>query len=742
MEEECPICRRLLPVTGLERHVNSHLDEAESARDRALALELASISHSPSVQTVDMDREEEIALLRKQMEEMQRALSHPEVQQLLHTLDKGKEKKGLESGEIPQDSARKEPQIVEQSQREAQVGPSQKREKQNEDNQRPESPQFSFMKDLDDILPEQDMNLDPEREEAKNGEVQSKRRISDQEKSKKRIPVDDKSKSIHKKKHQKKKTFKAGDKDVKFEAYNGRRNNDKALAFIRQFEVAFAEGNFKERSKLRHLLPFPLAILKTWFDLSARLSLADKGSWNSLTIACSSCNELVAVEEWESHSLMHEIQAGELKSIQHKNDVKCDEGEMPSKKLRVGNYASTSKSTLSYDGSRDVRSLVSSQRRGSYTNVEEGIMCLIEDCLKSERQGPSCTVISAHVNHFETCTSEDDGWGCGWRNIQMLSSHLLTHQWAKKVLFGGAGFVPDIPSLQQWLELAWAFGFDEPGAEFFQFRIHGSKEWIGTSECATLFRSFGLRARIVDFSAAGENVRKKGPATIDRWFQRQISRPDNAQRKVFDELPLNTVIHQNVECDGCGVYPIKGVRYKSRKKTNYDLCSSCIVDDDKLDDYERVVSSKSQLSNLEVARDEDVSHEALVKWVWNYFTDGIKDAASKKYMDLSQGHVSTSCHSPLYFQHQGHSRTIVGVQRRKKNVSSKEEVFLLVLDPSNKTGELLQALRCRKNWQRMIKRSVHTLKKRSYQVCYVEPGVVEGEELEQLKILRSEQFFD
>ncbi|MCO5604623.1 hypothetical protein L7F22_058792 [Adiantum nelumboides] len=202
-----------------------------------------------------MDREEEMALLRKQMEEMQRALSHPEVQQLLHTLDKGKEKKGLESGEIPQDSARKEPQIVEQSQREAQVGPSQKRDKQNEDNQRPESPQFSFMKDLDNIVPEQDMNLEPEREEAKNGEVQSKRRI----------PVDDKSKHIHKKKHQKKKTFKAGEKDVKFEAYNGRRNNDKALAFIRQFEVAFAEGNFKERSKLRHVGMYLKGTASSWW---------------------------------------------------------------------------------------------------------------------------------------------------------------------------------------------------------------------------------------------------------------------------------------------------------------------------------------------------------------------------------------------------------------------------------------------------------------------------------------------
>ncbi|MCO5592255.1 hypothetical protein L7F22_046253 [Adiantum nelumboides] len=212
-----------------------------------------------------MNREEEMALLRKRMEEMQRALSHPEVQQLLHTLDKGKEKQGLESGEIPQDFARMESQIVEQCQREAQVGPSQKREKQNEDTQRLDSPQFSFMKDLDDIVPEQDMNLEPEREEAKNGEVQSKRKISDEDKSKKRIPVDDKSKSIHKKKHKKKKTFKAGDKDVKFEAYNGRQNNDKALAFIRQFEVAFAEGNFKERSKLRHVSMYLKGTASSWW---------------------------------------------------------------------------------------------------------------------------------------------------------------------------------------------------------------------------------------------------------------------------------------------------------------------------------------------------------------------------------------------------------------------------------------------------------------------------------------------
>ncbi|MCO5570061.1 hypothetical protein L7F22_023775 [Adiantum nelumboides] len=107
----------------------------------------------------------------------------------------------------------------------------------------PDSPQFSFMRDLDDIVPPEDMFL----EEPLQQEVQSKLRLA----------VNKESRGIKKKHHKKNshkhKTFKLGDKDVKFDSFNGRCNNNKALAFICQFEVAFAEGNFKEKSKLRHV---------------------------------------------------------------------------------------------------------------------------------------------------------------------------------------------------------------------------------------------------------------------------------------------------------------------------------------------------------------------------------------------------------------------------------------------------------------------------------------------------------
>lgn len=83
----------------------------------------------------------------------------------------------------------------------------------------------------------------------------------------------------------------------------------------------------------------------------------------------------------------------------------------------------------------------------------------------------------------------------------MQCSHFLSHrEEAKRVLFGGSYSVPDIPSLQLFLELAWNNGFDVSGARHFNSQISGSKRWTGTTECAALLRFFGLKARVVDFA--------------------------------------------------------------------------------------------------------------------------------------------------------------------------------------------------------------------------------------------------
>lgn len=156
--------------------------------------------------------------------------------------------------------------------------------------------------------------------------------------------------------------------------------------------------------------------------------------------------------------------------------------------------------------------LIGLQARSEFCKVEGGLMALLRDCLECEAEN-SRSVLSGYVDHFQSLQSEDSGWGCGWRNIQMLSSHLLVQRpEAREALFGGSGFVTDIPSLQRWLEIAWEKGFDAPGSAQFDHVVYGSKKWIGTTECAALLRSFGLRARVVDFgpkesqSASGSSV--------------------------------------------------------------------------------------------------------------------------------------------------------------------------------------------------------------------------------------------
>jgi len=37
----------------------------------------------------------------------------------------------------------------------------------------------------------------------------------------------------------------------------------------------------------------------------------------------------------------------------------------------------------------------------------------------------------------------------------------------------------------------------------------------------------------------------------------------------------SAIIHERVECDGCGVAPITGIRYKCSVCPNFDYCDKC-----------------------------------------------------------------------------------------------------------------------------------------------------------------------
>ena len=106
------------------------------------------------------------------------------------------------------------------------------------------------------------------------------------------------------------------------------------------------------------------------------------------------------------------------------------------------------------------------------------------------------------------------------------------------------------------------------------------------------------------------------------------------------------------------------------------------------------------------------SPRELMQWCWNYFTDEGHSGAGPPVETrggeprgggLCGDPVVVSRKPPLYIQHEGHSRTLVGVELRQPRPGAPAEVSLIILDPSQPTQPLLSALRERRHWQARLR---------------------------------------
>ncbi|KAJ6359531.1 hypothetical protein OIU76_001127 [Salix suchowensis] len=355
--------------------------------------------------------------------------------------------------------------------------------------------------------------------------------------------------------------------------------------------------------------------------------------------------------------------------------------------------------------------LIAMQYRSSFYHVKfpGGLISLLSNCFELDADTNSTILLSGYVDHFQSLASEDIGWGCGWRNIQMLSSHLLSHRHdARELLFGGSGFVPDIPFLQRWLEIAWEKGFDALGSHHFNHSVYGSKHWIGTTECAAIFRSFGLRARIVDF----------GPKELQSFF---LSVPGTSLTP--------TVMTANAS-DKRKAFQVYGPMDRYLVGRNSDVSQLDSIVNDKSQSTTNYMAGGSDHSMANRFPRKKEGHQVLLDWVWNYFSE------ESLTTSVQNRHVVITNRVPLYFQHDGHSRTIVGIQSRPQK-NGVPQYNLLILDPAHRTVALERSLGENAGWKKLIKRGVHTLKKPQYQLCYIDPGIAIGEEMEQLKKIDS-----
>ncbi|CAG4951342.1 unnamed protein product [Colias eurytheme] len=265
-------------------------------------------------------------------------------------------------------------------------------------------------------------------------------------------------------------------------------------------------------------------------------------------------------------------------------------------------------------------------RRASASGLDTGCSKtsgILERIVQLNAQNPSIvkTYLCSAVDHYAS-TYGDRGWGCGYRNMQMVLSSLVRHPAYSARLSGlwereGDG-VPSIPALQRLVERAWARGFDTQGSEQLGCKLHNTRKWIGACEVVTVLSSLRIKCSLIDF-------------------------------------------HKPTSADG--------------------------------------------------------SHPALFDWVHKYFHD-----------------EPTAFKPPLYLQHQGHSRTIIGYEKHKDGKAT-----LLVLDPSHSPAQV-RAVTCDRSGGgalRLLRRGAPALRARQYQLLCVTGLIQSDREYEASKVLQS-----
>lgn len=222
--------------------------------------------------------------------------------------------------------------------------------------------------------------------------------------------------------------------------------------------------------------------------------------------------------------------------------------------------------------------------------------------------------LCAETDHYSS-SEGDKGWGCGYRNFQMLLSSL--HRMEQYKLLPVS--VPSIPRVQALMEEAWTQGADPQGASHFNHRLQGTRAWIGATEIYAVLTSLSVKARIVDF-----------------------------------HRPTGT----------------------------------------------------------------GDTHPRLFEWVKQYFTHSASRGAR-----LPPKVVQTTL-PPVYLQHQGHSRSIIGVEQKANG-----NLCLLFFDPGVAPGEMRKVLSQNTvaTMVRRMRKYTGGLKHRQYQVVIVE-GVLTAEE--------------
>lgn len=65
------------------------------------------------------------------------------------------------------------------------------------------------------------------------------------------------------------------------------------------------------------------------------------------------------------------------------------------------------------------------------------------------------------------------------------------------------------------------------------------------------------------------------PGLFDKLLQEQETNESSIPQPEEESKDQSKVVHEGIECDGCGVCPILGVRYKCSVRKDFDYCEKC-----------------------------------------------------------------------------------------------------------------------------------------------------------------------
>ncbi|KAH7831071.1 uncharacterized protein MONOS_15946 [Monocercomonoides exilis] len=173
------------------------------------------------------------------------------------------------------------------------------------------------------------------------------------------------------------------------------------------------------------------------------------------------------------------------------------------------------------------------------------------------------------------------------------------------------------------IEEAWKRGFDPEGAAYYKGKLVGSKKFIGAVEVYTFLSSLRISAKIVECQSSSDAAFK----WLLDYFDRQGDASDEADRKTHHK----------------GGAPFEKAEMHSSSTAS---------------------SSTSPSSTLSTSLSSSSSSSS-----------SLPQSSTDSSLILQE----TFC-SPVFFQMEGHSKTVIGVDR-----CSVENVALLMLDPSTST---------------------------------------------------------